>query len=141
MLKFQIFLARNNGSNSVSVINIATSAVIATILTPPSPFGISISPDGSRVYVASSGSNSVLVIDTGTNMVTGTIPVGTNPVAFGTFIQPLPNFAGTPLAKDCHGKSVSALATKYGGFNAAAAAFGFAKVQGMQDAIRKFCGN
>ena len=113
------------------MIDIATSTVIATILTPQQLGGISITPDGTRVYVPASN-NSVLVIDTGTNMITGTIPVGTGPVAFGTFIQQLPTFAGTPGANDCHGISVSTLATKYGGFNAAAAAFGFAKVQGLQ---------
>jgi hypothetical protein len=81
------------------------------------------------------------VIDTGTNREIGTILVGTTPNAFGAFIQPLPGFAGTPGTKNCHGVSVSALAAKYGSLNAAAAAFGFAKVQGLQDAIRAFCGN
>jgi hypothetical protein len=39
----------------------------------------------------------------------------------------------------CQGKSVSALAIKYGGLDAAAAALGFSTVQGLQDAIQVFC--
>jgi hypothetical protein len=71
--------------------------------------------------------------------VLGTITVGTNPYAFGTFIQPLPAFAGTFGTSTCQGTSVSALSNKYSSLKSAAAAFGFAKVQGMQDAIRVFC--
>jgi YVTN family beta-propeller protein len=44
----------NSGSSTVSVIDTATSAVIATIVTA-FPAGLSITPDGSRVYVANSG--------------------------------------------------------------------------------------
>jgi hypothetical protein len=77
--------------------------------------------------------------------VIATIPVGMGPVAFGVFIQPPhhgrppPMFAGLPGSKNCHGKSVSALATKFGGLKAAAAALGFSNVQGLQNAIRTFC--
>jgi hypothetical protein len=55
------------------------------------------------------------------------------------FIQPAPKFAGVPGSKNCHGKSVSTLATKFGGLDAAAAVLGFSDVQGLQDAIRAFC--
>ncbi len=97
-------------------------------------------PDGNKVYVANEGSNTVSVIDTATNTVIGSpIPVGDQPVAFGLFIQPALKFAGVPGAKNCHGTSVSALATKFGGLNAAAATLGFSDVQGLQDAIRAFC--
>ena len=49
-------------------------------------------------------------------------------------------FAGTPGTANCNGKSVSALAQKYGGINAAASALGFPSVQALQNAIRVFCG-
>ncbi len=94
-------------------------------------------PDGSKVHVANV--SGVSVIDTATNTVTTTIPVGRAPVAFGVFIQPAPRFAGVAGSKNCHGTSVSALATKFGGLDAAAAALGFSNVQGLQDAIRAFC--
>jgi hypothetical protein len=82
------------------------------------------------------------VIDTATNTVVGApITVGRNPIAFGLFIHSLPRFAGTPGQPNCHGASVSALAQKYGGLNAAAAALSFANVQGLQNAIAKFCGS
>jgi YVTN family beta-propeller protein len=130
--------ATNREGMSVSVIDTATNTVIGSVGVT-FPFGISVTPDGSKLYVGTDTGNIVSVIDTGTNTVLGTIAVGTNPYAFGTFIQPLPVFAGTPGTPNCQGTSVSALANKYGGLNSAAAAFGFAKVQGMQDAIRVFC--
>jgi uncharacterized repeat protein (TIGR03803 family) len=49
-------------------------------------------------------------------------------------------FAGTPGKSNCFGKSVSAMARQYGGLNAAAAAFGFASVGALQNAMLMFCG-
>lgn len=131
--------AASSSNNSVSVIDTSTNTVRATVLNVPAPYGTSVTPDGARLYVANGSSNTVTVIDTGTNTILGSIPTGSNPFAFGNFIQPLPKFAGRPGATDCQGVSVSTLATKYGGLNNAAAAFGFGKVQGLQDAIRAFC--
>jgi hypothetical protein len=81
----------------------------------------------------------VSVIDTATLALTATIPVGTNPIAFGAFIQPAPRFAGTPGKANCYGKSVSALVPQYHGLNAAAAALGFASIRALQNAILEFC--
>jgi YVTN family beta-propeller protein len=50
------------------------------------PYGIAISPDGSKVYVANQYSFDVSVIDTATNNITATINVGRLPFAFGQFI-------------------------------------------------------
>jgi YVTN family beta-propeller protein len=50
------------------------------------PFGVAVTPDGKKVYVASEGTNSVFLIDTATNEVTATVKVGRLPVAFGQFI-------------------------------------------------------
>jgi YVTN family beta-propeller protein len=99
---------------------------------------VAVTPDGSKVYVVNSDSKTVSVIDTATNTVIGSpIPVGIFPHAFGVFIQPAPRFAGTPGSKNCRGTSVSALAKKFGGIDAAA--LGFPNVQGLQDAIEAFC--
>jgi YVTN family beta-propeller protein len=44
------------------------------------PFGIAVTPDGSKVYVANSGDNTISIIDTATNTVVGSpIQVGTRP--------------------------------------------------------------
>jgi YVTN family beta-propeller protein len=71
----------NNGSNSVSVIDIVTNTVIATIPVGVNPAGVAISPDGTRAYVANSSflHNTVSVIDIVTNTVIATIPVGQVP--------------------------------------------------------------
>ena len=39
-------------ANTVSVINTATNTVSATITVGADPIGVSVSPDGSKVYVA-----------------------------------------------------------------------------------------
>ena len=136
----------NAYSNTVSVIDTATNTVSATIPVGITPIGVAVKPDGSKVYVANLASNTVSVIDTAANAVGPAIAVGNGPVAFGVFIQPPragqppPSFAGVAGSANCHGTSVSALATKFGGLDAAAAALGFSNVQGLQDAIRAFCG-
>jgi YVTN family beta-propeller protein len=115
--------------------------VIGSIPVGGSPNGVAITPDGSKVYIANATSNTVSVIDTATNTVVSTIPVGSGPDAFGIFIAPIlgPSFAGTPGSPNCQGTSVSALVTKFGGLDAAAAALGSSNVLGLQNAIRAFC--
>jgi YVTN family beta-propeller protein len=147
----KLYVTGNTNTNpefsAVSVIDTGTNTVIGPpILVGNNPVGVAVKPDGSKVYVANALSNTVSVIDTGTNTVIGSpIPVGNAPIAFGVFIQPPragqppPTFAGVVGSKNCHGTSVSALATKFGGLDAAAAALGFSNVQGLQDAIRAFC--
>ena len=65
----------NDGSNTVSVINLATNAVTATIPVGSHPRGVAVSPSGIRVYVANYGSHDVSVIDSAANAVITTIPV------------------------------------------------------------------
>src|SRR6266852_2051587 len=65
----------NQSSSTVSVIDTATDTVIATIPVGLAPFGVAVSPDGSKVYVTNISSNTVSVIDTATNTVIATIPV------------------------------------------------------------------
>lgn len=77
----------SNGNNDcVSVIDVKTNAVIKNIaLTPDSrlgnlrgviPFGLALSPDRKRLFVAEAGINAVAVIDVPTLAVLGHIPTG-----------------------------------------------------------------
>jgi YVTN family beta-propeller protein len=71
-------------SNSVSVINTATNAVVSTIPVGPGPDGIAVTPNGGFVYVANNdannpASNTVSVISTDANKVIKTITVGPAP--------------------------------------------------------------
>jgi len=68
------------GATSVAVINNITYQVLSTITVGQSPGGISVSPDGTRVYVANINDNTVSVINTSTNTITATINVGTRPL-------------------------------------------------------------
>jgi YVTN family beta-propeller protein len=143
----KVYVANHGSINPgpVSVIDTATNTVSAAVPVGFGSVGVAVKPDGSKVYVANQLAGTVSVIDTATNTVSATIPIGGQPIAFGVFIQPPragrppPSFAGVAGSKNCHGTSVSALATKFGGLDAAAAALGFSNVQGLQDAIRAFC--
>ena len=61
--------------------------------------GVSVTPDGRKVYVANFDANEVFEVDAGTWAIAAPIPVGNEPLAFGNFIQPRPTFAGTPGAR------------------------------------------
>ncbi len=76
----------NYNANSVSVIDTTTNTVSATINVVGEPYGVAVSPDGSRVYITNAGANTVSVINTATNTVIDTIPVGNNP--FGVAVSP-----------------------------------------------------
>lgn len=69
----------NSGSNSVSVIDLASNTVKAIVPVGTLPFGVAANAAGTRVYVSNNGSNTVSVIDTATNTVTATISVGDGP--------------------------------------------------------------
>ena len=69
----------NTSNASVSVIDSAMNAVLATVPVGNIPEGVAVDPTGARVYVANSGPNSVSVIDTATNTVVATVAVGTTP--------------------------------------------------------------
>jgi YVTN family beta-propeller protein len=139
----------NTVPSTVSVIDTATNMVTSTILlgvfplgVSLNPVGVSVTPDGSKVYIANFGfgTGSVSVIDTTTNTVSGTILSSGGPASFGVFIQPQPRFAGTPGKANCYGQSVAALTSQYGGLNAAAAALRFSSAAALQKTILGFCG-
>ncbi|MEX0999592.1 MAG: hypothetical protein WD000_06500 [Thermodesulfobacteriota bacterium] len=57
----------NSSSNKVSVIDTATNMVVGSpIPGGNSPFGVAITPDGTRAYVTNFNSNNVSVINTAT---------------------------------------------------------------------------
>src|SRR5260221_12611304 len=66
-------------ANTVSVIDTASNTVVATVAVGSGPFGVAITPDGTRAYVANENSNSVSVIDTASNTVVATVAVGSGP--------------------------------------------------------------
>jgi YVTN family beta-propeller protein len=65
----------NTQSHDVSVIDTTNNSTVATIKVGMHPFGAEITPDGSKLYVASQ-SGTVSVINTSNNSVVKTIPVG-----------------------------------------------------------------
>lgn len=72
----------NQLSNNVSIINVATAQVVATIATPGySPVAVQASPDGSRLFIGTN-TPTVLVMDTGTNQIIQNVDVGLAPLAF-----------------------------------------------------------
>ncbi len=66
-------------SNKVYVIDVATANVISTITVGKKAHGVTVSNDGTKVYVTNSIDNTVSVIDVSTQKVTATIPVGKGP--------------------------------------------------------------
>ncbi len=79
------YIANNNGA-SVSVIDLVSNTVTATIPVGSGPAGAAVHPDGTRVYVANSLSNTLSVIDVFTQTVMATIPVSSTP--FGVAVSP-----------------------------------------------------
>ena len=83
----------NANADTVSVINTATNAVVGSPITVGDvPFGIAITPDGTKAYVTNQFDDTVSVINTATNAVVGSpIPVGAEPS--GVAISPDGAFA------------------------------------------------
>ncbi len=82
----QYVFVSNGNNDCVSVIDIARDTVVSTIFLNPEPklknlrgiipFGVALSPDQRRLYVAEAGINAVAVIDVPTLKVVGHLPVG-----------------------------------------------------------------
>src|SRR5207237_565527 len=61
----------NFGDNTVSLVDLATRKVVATIPAGARPRQVVLSPDGKRAYVCNQDDNTVIVIDTATNQRVG----------------------------------------------------------------------
>ena len=73
----------NVDSNTVSVVNTATNAVVTTVNVGPGPLFAAITPNGANVYLSNNGTNTVSVISTATNAVGATITVEAAPAGIG----------------------------------------------------------
>ncbi|MFF4189585.1 hypothetical protein [Nonomuraea sp. NPDC001831] len=80
----------------VSVIDTATSNVIATVPTTGGCQGLAVHPDGSRVYVADDAAQMVSVINTATNTISRSISVGWPPFS----VAVTPDGAGVYVGLD-----------------------------------------
>lgn len=80
----------NTASNSVWVVdpaNVDPTKRSVPVGVGGKPVGVSVSPDGSRVYVANSTGASLSVIGTASNLVVETIELsGSSPIAFGNYV-------------------------------------------------------
>lgn len=85
---------------SVTVIDAATSSIVATIPVQPGPQDVALSPDGSMAYVANTFANSVSVIDTATNSVVATIPGVLSPASIVVTPDGTRAFAGGEVGID-----------------------------------------
>jgi YVTN family beta-propeller protein len=91
-------LAYVAGSGKVYIIDIRTNTVTSTIpLRLGSGLGISVSIDGTRIYVAQPEQNYISVFDTSMKGLITTIAVGKNPRAFGNFIGELATKIPIPI--------------------------------------------
>jgi YVTN family beta-propeller protein len=69
----------NTVSSSVTVLSLPGNTLVANIPVGITPYDLSLTPDGSRLYVVNANSNNVSVINTTTNQVIATVPVGSAP--------------------------------------------------------------
>jgi YVTN family beta-propeller protein len=74
----------NYGSSTVSVIDIATNKVTATVNVGGLPYGVAVT--GKYLYVTNEGNNNISVIETTTNNAAATVNAGTMPL--GIAISP-----------------------------------------------------
>ncbi|HET7549145.1 MAG TPA: hypothetical protein VFJ86_15350, partial [Usitatibacter sp.] len=72
----------NGSDDSVSVVDVATGTIVATVALPPgsAPAGIAVNPVLPRAYVVNTGTNTLSVIDTATNTIVATTVLGNGAV-------------------------------------------------------------
>ncbi|WP_060888202.1 beta-N-acetylglucosaminidase domain-containing protein, partial [Streptomyces caniscabiei] len=71
--------AANQGSNSVSVIDVTSGEVTATVSVGRVPAGLALTPDGDTLWVANYTDGTVQPVDTGTLRAGATVAVGSGP--------------------------------------------------------------
>jgi len=77
----------DNFAGNVSVIDLATNAIVAIIPVGFGPIGATVSPDGSKVYISNGGDQTISVVSTATNSVIAKI-TGLGVEAWGMSISP-----------------------------------------------------
>ena len=82
------YIGCSEGSSTVTIINTATNAIISTIPVSSSgeTTGITVSPDGTRLYVANYLTSTVSVVNSATGAIIAVIPVGVS--VYGLAISP-----------------------------------------------------
>lgn len=73
----------NEDTAQLSVVDLASGNVIATVKVGEEPEGVAIRPDGKVVYVTSEGDGAVFAIDTATNKLLKRVAVGHRPRGIG----------------------------------------------------------
>jgi len=74
--------------DSVSIVDPETNAVVTTVPTGETAYGVSVSRDGARAYVVNTNGHSVSVIDTALGSVIATIPLAGGAFSLGNFVGP-----------------------------------------------------
>jgi YVTN family beta-propeller protein len=85
----KLYVTSSDGTTTagaVYVIGAVNNIFIATVPVENNRLGISVTPDGAKVYVVNQDSNNVSVFDTTSNTVTATVNVGNAPQNLGQFI-------------------------------------------------------
>ena len=77
---FGIAAVSNFRDDTVSLVNLATGTVAATVPVGDGPWGVAVHPRGTELWITNRGGRSVSVIDLATRTVTATIAVGRVPL-------------------------------------------------------------
>lgn len=103
----------NFGGQTISVVDTATWTQRASIVVPPYPHSIVLSPDGRWVYAACYGGHAIAVIDAASATLAGTIalPVNTDPYGLaisrdGRYLYTTDNLTGRLFVLDAGTRSV-----------------------------------
>jgi YVTN family beta-propeller protein len=73
----------NEGSGTLSVIDIANDQVVGEIAAGKKPRGIVISKDGQRAYVSDQPNNRLVIVDLAKRQASGEVPLGESPEGVG----------------------------------------------------------
>ena len=73
----------NEGSGTISIIDVADDQVVAEIAGAGKPRGMAVSPDGRTVYVSDQAGDRLIVFDAATKRATGSVALGRSPEGVG----------------------------------------------------------
>jgi YVTN family beta-propeller protein len=75
----QRIIQTNSAGDNIHIIDPATNKVVGEIKDVEAPHGVTVAPDGSRIYVSEQSTNTLTVVDGKTLQVTKRIPLSGNP--------------------------------------------------------------